>query len=262
MEKLINYDDFGIIHTGQLGDVIIGTYLKKMQYGQFPKITDGAYSEELRERIESYKFKYDYEDAELFMMYNRGFCGIAQGLLTFQENSESYSPFTDVDFFEFCYSIPLELRFNHKIYFDWIIDKYPQAAEYIWEGIGTKISRRENHKQRTMYVLGYEVPHFSEKAAFKRYLRGFILRRLGLQKKGTKRKTITLASKFNMSPIDYWYNTNPFLRNFMQSYWSANSHLLPSGQMGDDMKHLFEDCVLYDKLQAMSVLGAIKQLSK
>ena len=262
MEKLINYDDFGIIHTGQLGDVIIGTYLKKMQYGQFPKITDGAYSEELRERIESYKFKYDYEDAELFMMYNRGFCGIAQGLLTFQANSESYSPFTDVDFFEFCYSIPLELRFNHKIYFDWIIDKYPQAAEYIWEGIGTKISRRENHKQRTMYVLGYEVPHFSEKAAFKRYLKGFILRRLGLQKKGAKRKTITLASKFNMSPIDYWYNTNPFLRNFMQSYWSANSHLLPSGQMGDDMKHLFEDCVLYDKLQAMSVLGAIKQLSK
>ena len=262
MEKLINYDDFGIIHTGQLGDVIIGTYLKKMQYGQLPKITDGAYSEELRERIESYKFKYDYEDAELFMMYNRGFCGIAQGLLTFQENSESYSPFTDVDFFEFCYSIPLEFRFNHKIYFDWILDKYPQAAEYTWEGIGTKISRRENHKQRTMYVLGYEVPHFSERAAFKRYLRGFILRRLGLQKKGAKRKTITLASKFNMNPIDYWYNTNPFLRNFMQSYWSANSHLLPSGQMGDDMKHLFEDCVLYDKLQAMSVLGAIKQLSK
>ena len=262
MEKLINYDDFGIIHTGQLGDVIIGTYLKKMQYGQFPKITDGAYSEELRERIESYKFKYDYEDAELFMMYNRGFCGIAQGLLTFQENSESYSPFTDVDFFEFCYSIPLELRFNHKIYFDWILDKYPQAAEYIGENTRAKITRFENHKQRTMHVLGYEVPHFSERAAFKRYLRGFILRRLGLQKKGAKRKTITIASKFNMSPIDYWYNTNPFLRNFMQSYWSANSHLLPSGQMGDDMKHLFEDCVLYDKLQAMSVLGAIKQLNK
>ncbi len=262
MEKLINYDDLGLIHTGQLGDVIIGTYLKKMQYGQIPKITDGAYSEELRERIESYNFQYDYEDAELFMMYNRGFCGIAQGLLTFQENSESYSPFTDVDFFEFCYSIPLEFRFNHKIYFDWILDKYPQAAEYIWEGIGTKISRRENHKQRTMYVLGYEVPHFSEKAAFKRYLKGFILRRLGLQKKGAKRKTITLASKFNMSPIDYWYNTNPFLRNFMQSYWSTNSYLLPDGQMGDDMKHLFEDCVLYDKLQALSVLSAIKQLNK
>lgn len=262
MERLINYDNFGIIHTGQLGDVVLGTYLKKMEYGQMPRIMDGAYSEEIRERVEAYQFKYDYEDAELFMMYNRGFCGIAQGLLTFQENSESYSPFTDVDFFEFCYSIPLEFRFNHKIYFDWILDKYPQAAEYIWEGIGTKISRIENHKQRTMHILGYEVPHFSEKAAFKRYLRGFILRRLGMQKKGAKRKTITLASKFNMSPIDYWYNTNPFLRNFMQSYWSANSHLLPDGQMGDDMKHLFEDCVLYDKLQAMSVLGAIKQLYK
>lgn len=262
MEKLINYDDLGIIHTGQLGDVIIGTYLKKMEYDQRPKITDGAYSEELRERIEKYDFKYDYEDAELFMMYNRGFCGIAQGLLTFQENSESYSPFTDVDFFEFCYSIPLELRFNHKIYFDWILEKYPVAAHYVWENSRTKIARIENKKPRTMYVLGYEVPHFLDRTAFKQYLKGFIRRRLGLQKKGEKRKTITLFSKFDMSPVDYWYNNNPILRGFIQSYWSANKQDLPNGQLGRDMIHLFDDCVLYDKLQAMSVLAAIKQLNK
>ena len=262
MERLINYDDFGIIHTGQLGDVIIGSYLKKMEYGQIPKITDGAYSEELRERMESYKFKNHYEDAELFMMYNRGFCGISQGLLTFQEHSESYSPFTDVDFFEFCYSIPLELRFGHKIYFDWILEKYPAAAEYIWENTQTKISRKENHKMRTMNVLGYEVPHFTEFKSFSRYLKGFILRRLGIRKKGAKRKTITLTSKFNMSPIDYWYNTNSYLRDFMNEYWRKNEHLLPSEQLGEDMCHLFKDCVLYDKFQALSVLGAIKQIKK
>lgn len=260
MERLINYDSFGIIHTGQLGDVIIGSYLKKMEYGQKPKITDGAYSEELRERIESYKLKYDYEDAELFMMYNRGFCGISQGLLTFQENSESYSPFTDVDFFEFCYSIPLELRYNHKIYFDWILDKYPNAAEYIWENIRKKISRIENRKQRTMNVLGYTVPHFTEFSVFKKYMCGFIRRRLGLQKKGEKRKTITLSSKFDMSPVDYWYKTNPFIKEFMNNYWEENKHLIDDKQLSDDMNHLFIDCVLLDKLQALSVLSTIKLL--
>ncbi len=261
MERLINYDSFGIIHTGQLGDVIIGSYLKKMEYGQKPKITDGAYSEELRERIESYKLKYDYEDAELFMMYNRGFCGISQGLLTFQENSESYSPFTDVDFFEFCYNIPLELRFNHKIYFDWILDKYPNAANYIWENTRKMISRIENHKQRTMNVLGYTVPHFTEFSVFKKYMCGFIRRRLGLQKKGEKRKTITLSSKFDMSPIDYWYKTNPFIKEFMNNYWEENKHLIVDKQLSDDMNHLFNDCVLLDKLQAISVLSTIKLIN-
>lgn len=258
MEKLIDYDDFGIIHTGQLGDVVIGSYLKKMEYGQVPKITDGAYSEELRGRIESYQLRYEYEDSEVFMMYNRGFCGISQGLLTFQENSESYSPFTDVDFFEFCYSIPLELRFNHKIYFDWILDKYPAAAEYVWENTRAKIHRIENHKTRTMRVLGYEVPHYSERVAFRRYLRGFIRRRLGLQKKGEKRKTITMTSNYNMNPVDYWYNTNPKFKEFIDEFWEENNSLIPDTQLKEDMAHLYKDCVVYDKLQCLSVLSAIK----
>lgn len=262
MERLINYDNLGVIHTGQLGDVILGTYLKKMEYGQKPIVTDGAYSEELRERIENYQFKYDYEDKEIFMMYNRGFCGIAQGLLTFQENSESYSPFTDVDFFEFAYSIPLEWRFRHKIYFDWMLAKYHEAAEYIWENTGRKIQRTENRKLRTMNVFGYTVPHYSERYAFKQYVRGFILRRLGLYKKGQKRKTLTVTSKFNMSPMDYWYNTNPLLREFMDAYWKENEKILPQNQIGGDLRHLFVDCVLYDKLEALTVLGALKQMHK
>lgn len=258
MERLINYDPYGLIHTGQLGDVVIGSYLKKMEYGQQPKITDGAYSQELSERMADYELKYDYEDSELFMMYNRGFCGISQGLLTFQENSESYSPFTDVDFMEFAFSIPLELRFNHKVYFDWILDKYPLAGKYVWENSGNKIQRFQNHKLRTMRVLGYEVPHFRETHEFRKYLKGFMLRRLGLRKKGQKTPTITLKSKFSMNPVDYWYQTNPSFRGFMEDYWQENSQLLLQGQLGDDIKHLFRDCVVYDKLQALSVLSAIK----
>lgn len=261
MENLINYEPFGLIHTGQLGDVILGTYLKKMEYGQVPKPTDGAYSQEIIDRVMDYRFRYEYQDAELFMMYNRGFCGIAQGLLTFQENSESYSPFCDVDFFEFCYSIPIRLRFGHKIYFDWILSKYPAAAEYIWENTRTKIARFENKPSRYMNVLGYKVPHYSD-PAFPSYLRGFIKRRLGLAKKGQKAKTLSLTTKDDMNPVDYWYATNPHLREFMNSYWQTNEHLLPEGQMRDDMRHLFYDCVLYDKLQAMTVLSALKLINQ
>jgi asparagine synthase (glutamine-hydrolysing) len=261
MEKLINYDDFGIIHTGQLGDVVIGTYLKKMEYKQSPKITDGAYSQELCERLESYKLKYQYEDSELFMMYNRGFCGIGQGLLTFQENSESHSPFTDVDFFEFCYSIPLEYRFNHKIYIDWILSKYPRAAEYIWENIQRKIQPIKNKKVKTMHIAGYEVPHFIEYRSFFKYVKGFIYRRLGIIKKGQKAKTIVQTSKYNMNPIDYWYNTNPMIKLFMEKFWGESKEYIPDSQLKNDMTHLYEDCVVYDKLQCLSVLSAIKMIT-
>lgn len=261
MEDLINYDSFGMFHTGQLGDVIIGSYIQSLAQDMSVKMTDGAYSQQLSERLSGYSLKYEYEDTEMFRLYNRGFCGIGQGLLTFQENTESYSPFTDVDMMEFCMTIPLKLRVNHKIYFDWVLTKYPAAAEYMWEGIRAKIHRIENREPRFMTVLGYKVPHFLE-PDFPQYLKGFVLRRLGLRKKGEKPQTIVQKSKFEMTPIDYWVNTNSALRQFITDFWEENKVFLPDGQLGLDMRHLYEDCVPYDKLQCLSLLSAIKLIKQ
>lgn len=257
LEQLINYDSFGIFHTGQIGDAVIGTFFKKNEYNTEYKLGQGAYSHEVIGRLSDYKFREQYENEEIFCLYTRAFTGANQGLLTFQENTEHYSPFTDVDFMEFAYSIPLNLRFNHKIYFDWILDKYPEAANYVWEKTHAKIHRFENRQSRTMNVLGYEVSHFSE-PSFRSYLKGFILRRLGLRKKGQKPKTLVLATKNNMNPVDYWYNTNPSLKQFMDAFWEENKQVIPNAMMVKDMEHLFKDCVLYDKLQCLSVLSAIK----
>ena len=112
-----------------------------------------------------------------------------------------------------------------------------------------------------MKVFGYEVPHYSE-PEFKVYLRGFIKRHFSFRKKKRVSTTLTLSSKYYMNPVDYWYQTNPFLREFMESYWKANEQLLPKDQMGEDMRHLFVDCVLYDKLHAMSVLATLKLIKE
>jgi len=261
MERLINYDSYGIFHTGQLGDKIIGSFFKKNEYNPEYKVGQGAYSLELIDRVRDYKFKYDYENEEIFCLYTRGFTGANVGLLTFQENSESYSPFTDVDFLEFAYSIPVELRYHHKIYIDWVLEKYPEAGEYIWESTGRKLQHLENQKPRTMKVFGHEVPHYSE-PEFKVYLWGFMKRHFSFRKKKRVSTTRILASKFYMNPVDYWYQTNPYLREFMGSYWKENESLLPNDQMGEDMKHLFFDCVLYDKLHAMSVLATLKLIKE
>ena len=257
MEDLINYEPFGIIHTGQIGDAIIGTFFKKNEFNPEYKMGQSAYSLELIERLSDYKIQEDYHNEEIFCLYTRAFTGANQGLLTFQENSESCSPFIDVDFLEFCYKIPLNLRFGHKIYFDWILQKYPEASEYVWEHTGKKIKSFENKELKYTQVMGKKLP-MPGNPEFRGWLKGSILRRLGLRKKGQKPKTIVLVSKNNMNPVDYWYNTNPRLKEFMDNYWDNHNHWIPEGQIKEDMTHLYKDCVLYDKLQCLSVLSAMK----
>ena len=257
MEDLINYEPFGIIHTGQIGDSIIGTFFKKNEFNPEYKLGQSAYSVELIERLSDYQIQEDYKNEEIFCLYTRAFTGADQGLLTFQENSESCSPFIDVDFLEYCYKIPLKLRYGHKIYFDWILQKYPGAAEYVWEHTGEKIKPFENKELKYAQVMGKRIP-IPGNPEFPGWLKGSILRRLGLRKKGQKPKTIVLASKNNMNPVDYWYQTNPRLKEFMDQYWEDNQNWIPEGQIKDDMTHLYNDCVLYDKLQCLSVLSAMK----
>ena len=255
----INFEPYGLIHTGMIGDAIIGTFFKKNNYNSEYKLGQGAYSLEVIERLGDFQFKEVYENEEIFCLYTRAFTGANQGQTYFQEVTESVSPFCDVDFIEFCYSIPLNLRYNHKIYFDWIFAKHPKAAEYVWEKLKRKISPIVNTPPKRMIVLGKQIPTLTDKD-FLPWLRGSILRRFGLRKKGEKSKTLKIATKDNMNPVDYWYETNPYIRSFMQNYWETNKHLIDDNQLSDDMNHLFNDCVLLDKLQALSVLSTIKLL--
>lgn len=261
LEQLINYEPFGIFHTGQIGDAIIGTFFKKNSYNTEFKMGQGAYSQELVERLSDYQFIEDYENEEIFCLYTRAFTGANQGLLTYQENTEHYSPFTDTDFLEFCYSIPVNLRFDHKIYFDWILDKYPHAGDYVWEKIHRKISRVENRIPKTMRVLGYTIPHYKE-PEFDAYIKGFVLRRLGLRKKGAKPKTVVQKAGHSMNPVDDWYVNNPAIKHFMDTLWEESHALVSSPRLHEDMEHLYRDCVVYDKLQCLSVLSAIKLIRK
>lgn len=257
LEKLIDYEPFGIMHTGQIGDAILGTFFKKNEYNAAVKLGQGAYSQVLIDRLSDYRFVEVYENEEIFCLYTRAFTGANQGLLTFQENTESCSPFTDVDFLEYCYSIPLNLRFKHRIYIDWILAKYPQAGEYVWEKIKKPLKPvPESAAPKYMTVFGVKVPHYSD-PKFKKYLKGFVRRRLGLQKKGEKPKTIVQSSPYSMNPVDYWYNTNPAIGKFIQSFWEENASNIPYPELRSDMEYLVKGNTVYDRLQSLNVLAAI-----
>lgn len=259
MYDMLNFEPYGIVHTGMIGDSIIGTFFKKPEYNPNVKIGLGAYSQELIERLSDYTFKYEYENEEIFCLYTRAFTGANQGMLVFQEYTESVSPFCDVDFIEFCYSIPLLLRFNHKIYFDWILQKYPGAAEYMWEKKRAKIHPIKNREPKYMNVFGYRLPAFTDEH-FVSWLKGSVLRRLGLRKKGEKAKTIVQLSEDYMNPIDYWYNNNLSLSLFMNNYWKENSSIIDDKELFSNMESLLNSGAAVDQLQVLSVLSAIYKL--
>lgn len=52
----INLDTYGLVHTGQLGDVVIGTFSSKAQHGP-ATLESGAYSTKLAERLKTWILK-------------------------------------------------------------------------------------------------------------------------------------------------------------------------------------------------------------
>ena len=254
---IVDFEPYGIVHTGMIGDAIIGTFFRKNEYNPEVKIGQGAYSLELIDRLAGYRFKYEYENEEIFCLYTRAFTGANQGMVVFQEHTESVSPFCDVDFMEFCYSIPLNLRFNHKIYFDWILQKYPQAAEYIWEKKKAKIHTISNKEPAYMTLMGKKVPSWSDEY-FATWLKGAIMRKLGLRKRGEKTKTITVKEKYHMNPVDYWYNENGNFRQIIEDYGQKHLQTISDRELSADVTRLFGNESVVDKLQVMSFLSVIE----
>lgn len=239
----LDFKNLGIMHTGQLGDVAKGTYSSTPQTNKQFVFGDGAYSKKLLQSINNFSFKEDYPNEESFKMYIRGFYGINSGLLSIMERTETYSPFYDIDFMEFALSLPLKLRFNHYIYKKWILAKYPKASHYVWE----KTKKRINRKEIKVKIMG---KYFPVKQILPR-----ILVELGIKKH-------PLASKNHMNPLEYWYNTNPTIKQFQDSYFEANILSIENTQIRNDCEMLYKSKQIVEKNQVLSLLAAIKQINK
>jgi len=237
---LLNLDRFGVFHTGLVGDVIISSFLKTDQYESpsFGKMTSDKLIQKLPKETLS-----DYENQELFLIQNRGFNGALTGCGPIQQYTEVASPFLDVDFLDYCMSIPLHLRKGHFIYKKWILEKHPKAADYIWETLGTTI------KAKTIRIRGKSVP-FTK-------LPQFIYQGIQLNL-GLKDKTL-LNSASHMNPFDYWYHSNPNLPTFFNKYFSENIHRISDPELKKDCEYLFKGTTT-EKMQVLSLLAAIKYI--
>lgn len=233
--RSLNFQRFGLEHTGQIGDAVIGSLCKNSAV-----LPDGQHQLKYSRLISSdapAEILSEHHSFEDFALYTRAFLGALSSHLIRRTYSYAVSPFIDPDFFALCMSIPLEYRQGHKLYWAWLDAKYPRAAfipatrSRAGQGEWTKAQIQNAKRQGAMALW-----------------------RLGLLKQRPK------PDPGNMNPTDEWYQTKPNLRAFISNYEQENLLLLdrcPETQA--NVRLMSASGAVTDKLMALTLLAAMKR---
>jgi asparagine synthase (glutamine-hydrolysing) len=234
MLSLLAWQPFGLLHTGMLGDAVLGTYLSCNKHVEaHPSV--GSFSHILLSRVNSVAtaISQEYENSELYQFYNRGINGIFNGYWTINQFTEFSSPFLYIDFLEYAIKIHPQLRFRYKIYHQWIIEYLPEATKFIWETAGMKISAN---------LFWYR--YYVRKAL--KLARGFIRGPLPSD---------------SMNPTEYWFKTNGRLVESLNNYFLNHIEALKyNAELYKDATLLFTKGTPDEKTQVLTLLAALQLL--
>lgn len=236
--KYLNFETLGLSHSGQIGDVVIGSFISASEKNKPYKLGEKAYSTKYLKYLGNLQLKLDV-NAEIGKFYYRAFHGTNNGLQNVYNYTETLSPFLDLDLLEKALSIPVELRQNHRIYKKWILEKYPQAAKYEWETTGRKIN------SPVLRIGDREIPVANIPKSINEHIRLFL---------GKKERKNNSSS---MNPIAYYIEHNMKLRTFLNNYFRYADCIEDTGlhQVIIDIK---DSGTAMEKIQAVSLLAAIK----
>lgn len=227
--RSLDLKEFGIEHGGDLGDVVVGSYIKLLSANNNISHV-GVYSTKLLDKLAPLDSS-QYLDREQFMLETRGFLGMLTPHMIRRNYTETSAPFLDVDFLNYCLSIPIEKRRRHILYRRWIKEKHPSAAQFIWEAQGLPVDAAP------VKVL------FKEALGICNIFKDKLMKRSGAIYKG-------------MNPFDRWYSTHDYIREWMDSVPTMLGSRCPA-RLREDVQVLFDEGVTLEKTQAITVLAAI-----
>jgi len=237
MIRLLDWGSFGLVHTGEVGDLVLGSYLLDRKHSPVSDrmISKTAYSTKLIDRIPASvleELTRTYETDEMFAFYERCVNGVFNGYQMVQNYSEYASPFLYVDFLEYVMKIDPKYRYDNALYNEWIENYAPIALKYPWERTGVMIN------------AGYATRMMS-----------------GLAKK-IRKDVLGDKTQMSMNPFDNWYDTNPELRETFETYFRDHIRILSKyPELQEDTLFLFKNGNPIEKTQALSLLAAVKQLT-
>lgn len=231
---VMDLKSFGMLHSGQLGDVVFASHSDYSPY----KLGQGAYSTKYLEKIENVKIP-DYPNEEIGLFYTRYLNGTNNGLVNNYNYSEVVSPFHDIDLLRRTMQIPLPLKKNHNIYVKWILEKFPEAAKFVWEKWQCRIDRR------------YGFVTIRGKRLRLESLPKRILVKLGFLRTDAE-------SGQDMNPIGYYIRTNQELGQWINDYLRENIDRVEDKELKNDLLAIATGNGSIEKIQALSLLAALK----
>lgn len=215
--KHINPQSYGILHSGQIGDVVSGSFVKpgfdfkknKDRLG----ITAFIKNPKLLDKIgflNDFLDRYEGTDHEIFA-YEQG---IVNGTFYGDHIANNFidlaAPFYNKDLIDFCLNIPNEYKTNQWIYTKWMQKKHPKLVEYPWEKIGLKPNSDFNVKYGRFY---------------RKYLNG-----------GKK----YLGLKYDsMNPITTWIRQNPEILQTFDRLFAENIDLIEDAELKKDLSDIY-----------------------
>jgi len=245
--KLLDITPYGILHTGQLGDVFVGrTYAGEPDNEDFApyKLEDRAYSLKFTDRLLNYKLKYEHENREIGVLYNRGFNGMNNGLVCLYNKIETYSPFLDFDFIQNTLSLPVIWNNKNLIYNTWIEKKHPNLLKYGWEALD---GHRINEKKKK--IFGQE--RYKDEWEF-------VIREKILTLFGKQRGLPYIWEKHHMNPITYYINHYDYVSSSLNHYFEENLNLISDYKLRNDLESLFSSGTGIEKTQAITLIATNK----
>lgn len=230
MENL-NYSNKGLAHSGQIGDVLFGSFIKsnfnlKTEVGKLGSINDPTILNQisiLPELVDSYQ-----NNVELFSYEQRQMNGTMDGDKMISHFTDLSSPFYNKALLNYCYNMPDEFKQGKQIYQDWMLRFHPEILSYPWDTTGIKYSN----------FIFLNIARFYKKG------RRFLQRRLRIGNE-------------LMNPFDLWYEQNELLQKELHQLYEKHIDTIADEQLKGNIMHTFNNGI-QGKFSAVTALLAYK----
>ncbi len=184
--------DFGIIHTGHLGDMILANYSSGKKELP-PALSMNRVSPELLPINHGWEAarKTAYQHQGHYKISERGFNRIASGVWGLEHLSYNIAPFTHTDFIDFALTIPYDQIHKSQLYLEWLNKYHANWTKYRWEHLHARPTRLWMAKHDLLYLR----------------------LRFGWRKLLSKK----FRETFDMAPEQYWFEQRPDLKSFLEA---------------------------------------------
>ena len=211
----IKNSNYGALHTGQIGDLLFGSYVKKIFSAEQGIMSN---KKQLIEKVvffKDYAIKYK-NNSEIFGYEQRVINGTLNGDRTSAHFTDMVSPFYNRKLIEFCLTIPDKFKKDEAIYLDWFNAKHKKVSAYKWESAGVK-PKNINFVKYAKQVKRYK---------------NALLRRVGLNIN-------------DMNPFDVWLRNNKQILKNLDGLFNQYIHSIEDSSLQNILKEMYNTDIKY-----------------